>query len=149
MNEPSMQSSEDIRHQAIENRVSQHPAAVDEASVELWELVAVRLTVLIGEGGFFPLYSRSVYLTRQRFLWLAPSTLSIKQTDRQQPFGSLKDSLYAQLQLESNGEALAGSTALFITFFDLLAGLIGEALTLNLLQAAWNNDVPEKADKEI
>ena len=149
MNESSMLNPEDVRHQAIENRVTQHPAAVDEASVELWELVAVRLTVLIGEGGFLPLYGRSVYLTRQRFFWLAPPTLSIKQTGSRQRFGSLKDSLYTQMQLENNGEALAGSTALFITFFDLLAGLIGETLTLNLLQTAWNTDVPEKADKEI
>lgn len=145
-----MQSLDFLRHQAIENKLSQHQGTVDEAALVLWELVATQLAVLIGEGGFLPLYSRSIYLTRQRFSWLtAPPVAQVIRAGNQQRFDSLQASLQAQLQLENGGQALAGSTALFITFFDLLAGLIGEALTQGLLQAAWETDAPEKADKEI
>jgi len=35
-----------------------------------------------------------------------------------------------------------------ITFTDILASLIGEALTTSILRSAWGNDAPDQTDKD-
>jgi len=131
-----MQNAAELRKQWIEKVVLQHPALVDVAATQLWEALAIRLVALIGEGGFLALYRRSVYITRSRFAWLA---LPAPQAGRQQIFSALCSDLHTQLQSPQGSEqAPTASVALFHNFSDILAGLIGEAMTLDLLQAAWS-----------
>ena len=124
-----------LRHELIEMVISQHPAAPDDAACLLWNAVAEHLVVLIGEEGFLSLYRRSIFLTRQHFVWL---TLEGAQTDRMQNFSALQNDLHRQLHSGKGRQALVASIALFCNFSDVLAGLIGEALTSGLLQAAWS-----------
>jgi hypothetical protein len=72
-----------------------------------------------------------------RFDWLDASHASSTADELLQ---ALKD----QLAAVGPGQAEEANTALLTTFTKLLSGLIGEALTVRLLNAAWSG-VPENA----
>ncbi len=60
-------------------------------------------------------------------------------------FAALKSSLESQDLAQAN----EASIALLITFIDILATLIGELLTTNILQSAWGDDAVDGAAKEL
>jgi hypothetical protein len=103
--------------------------------------MATEIISIVGEGGFDSLYARSVFLTQSTFPWLAASSLS-PQTD--QRFAELKMSLEGQ----SPAQASEANSLLLINFTDILAALIGEELTTNILRLAWGNDASNSVGKE-
>ncbi len=111
----------------------------------LWNSLAVELTQIIGDRGFQSLYARSVYLANKSFPWLTP-VLPAQETAVR--FGILKTSLIAQSGIDATQVGLA-SAALLTTFIDILAVLIGEALTTGILRSAWGGDVMDIAEKEL
>lgn len=136
-----------LRHQIIDGVMAQRTEA--DAAIDLWEQMATQLIALVGEGGFNSLYARSVFLTRLTFPWLAAGALP-PQAD--QPFAGLKTSLEGHTPAQA-GEA---NRLLLITFTDILASLIGEQLTNNILRMAWGieallgkheNNVADSTDK--
>lgn len=99
--------------------------------IEPWKQLAVHLCPLIGDSGFVALYRRAVRMIELRFAWMAPDEST-----------TVDESLAAlRTQLESADPAMVGeaNAALLHTFTQLLSGLIGEALTIRLLNAAWNS----------
>ena len=118
------------------------PEAVVDVNIHLWERLAVELISIIGEDGFQSLFVRSVHLNGVAFPWLLLSHSSQQSHAR---FAGLKISLESR---EIN-ETVAASTALFITFIDILALLIGEFLTTRILRSAWGDDTLDIAVKEI
>lgn len=120
--------------------------AVAAAAVSTWSRVISHLTPVIGVGGVDALYKRSLHLTHASFPWLAQSMQpagDATQSDR-----SLMD-LRANLEARATAEAAAASSALLVTFVELLAGLIGESLTARLLRPAWALDGRNESDQEI
>lgn len=96
-----------------------------------WKQLASHLSPLIGESGFAALYRRAVRLVSAEHDWLhAPQASSSAD--------ELLSALRSQLGAEDERQAKAANIALLATFTKLLAGLIGEALTIRLLHAAWN-----------
>jgi len=90
------------------------------------------LSPIIGRRGVDALYKRSLYLAALAYPWLAMAR------DGAQEFmdpATLKLTLSAQ----SPTSAAAGGGALFQTFQDLLASLVGSSLTERLLHPVWNN----------
>jgi hypothetical protein len=84
------------------------------------------LRPVIGPTGFDALYSRCVYLAGLDHPWL---------TDAREPLQTPVDlgALLPVLARQTSADAAAGGVALLQTFNDLLATLIGRALSLHLL----------------
>ena len=97
--------------------------------LQQWQQLAVQLSPLIGESGFCALYGRAARLASARFGWLVPVHAG-KSID------ALLDALRALFTAAGHAEATLANEAILNTFTKLLAGLIGEALTMQLLDAA-------------
>ena len=116
-----METSDLLRHQKIKTLTVQHPENVADTAINLWEPMAAQIISIVGEGGFNSLYERSLFLTRSTFPWLE-TDIRLSQIDNR--FAELK------MNLEGQTPALAGeaNSLLLITFTDILASLIGEAV---------------------
>lgn len=128
----------------IQRAVLQRPDAYLDKTVHLWERLAAELISIIGEGGFDSLYARSIHLSKAAFPWLGHSPASPAQPT---------DSRFAAVKMSLEGrdfaEASQASIHLLTTFIDILALLIGEHLTTNMLRSAWGDDALEPAVKEL
>ncbi|MEO8598976.1 MAG: hypothetical protein ABI656_04015 [bacterium] len=129
-----------MRNQVIKDRMAQQTEKVSDTAVVLWGQIAVHIISIIGEGGFNSLYARSVFLTQSTYPWLADGTLAT-QADHQ--FAELKRCLEIKPE-----EARAANCLLLITFTDILASLIGEQLTSNILRSAWGMEPSNSAVEE-
>ena len=112
------------------------PEAGNDVTIVLWQRLAAELVTLIGEGGFQSLYARSLKLERRDWPWLAADDSMASG------FAGLK----ASLQARPPGQAASASSALLGTLIDLLALLIGEQLTINLLRTAWGSETAGALD---
>lgn len=134
------------RHRAIQSLVAPRAGgSIADISIALWESLASELGLIIGDGGFLPLYLRSVQLSAIRFPSLSLAGEAAASRGEKSRFASLKTSLEAQ----APAEASEGSALLFNTFIDMLARLIGEDLALSILRSAWENTPFELTDKEF
>ena len=126
----------------IKDALSQQPEAVVQTSLRLWELLAPELISIIGEGGFTPLYARSIRLACKQHAWLAQQGVRPSGKER---FTELRNGLQAQDPAHSRQASLD----LFIIFLDLLASLIGEELTTHLLHSAWSKETSKTPAKDF
>ena len=136
-----MQMPDFPRRQLIEAALRQQPGAVVPTTIRLWQQLAPELISIIGEGGFSPLYSRSVRLAGVQHPWL-PKIGMTSAVDLE--FRELQ----ASLQAQDADQAGQGSMALFNIFLDLLGSLIGETLTTHLLHSAWSKEMSELPTKD-
>jgi DNA-binding GntR family transcriptional regulator len=137
-----MQITVHSHRQIIEAALARHPEAVVLVTICLWQRLAPELVSIIGEGGFKPLYARSVRLSCAQYPWLAPAAAAAPGEERFAP-------LQALLQAQDLTQALQGSAALFNIFLDLLASLIGEVLTTHLLSSAWSQGTSATPAKDF
>lgn len=131
-----------LRRQMIDAALTSDPEAVVQTTLRLWSRLAPELIVIIGKGGFKPLYARSVRLTGVRYPWMLQGAAPTLGDQRFAP-------LQAHLEAQEVAQAVQASTALFNTFLDLLASLIGEALTTHLLYSAWRQETSEIPAKDF
>lgn len=115
--------------------------SVAEAASCLWNQAACELALLIGQGGVRAIYARSLHLARSRYPWL-PEPADPTQSDP--PFTELR----VTLERQAAPDALEAGAAFLVTFTDLLATLIGEAVTTGLMNSAWPDRAPSLAAKE-
>ena len=138
-----IETSKLLRQQLVKCLMAQ-PSEEEVAitAIDLWEQMAAQIISIIGEGGFDPLYLRSVSLTQSTYPWLA-AVLLPPQADHR----------FAKLKISFEGhtpeQARAATSLLLITFTDILASLIGEQLTIRLLRSAWGDDPSERPGKEF
>jgi len=137
----SMETAPLPRHQVIESLITLHTDDVVDIAIGLWEKLAIELVGIIGQGGFSSLYARSVFLSQSRFPWLIDSA-SLNKAN--QPLGELRTK-FAGRTFEEISEA---NILLLHTFTDILATLIGEELTSNILRSAWGNPASNQPGKE-
>lgn len=134
------------RHRSIQRLVVPQPGvSVADVSIGLWVRLAAELVLLIGDGGFVPLYIRSVHLSAASFPWLRPISEVAPLASGDSRFSGLKRSLDGQ----EAGEASQASAVLLNTFIDMLARLIGETLTIGILRSAWANTPFDLVDMEF
>lgn len=100
-------------------------------AVRSWRNMAAYLTPVIGDRGMHALFVRSLQLTGPTFPWL----VAAENADADSSFSSLE----ATLARRDTSEAIAATNVLFVTFIELLASLIGESLTEQLLHMAWQD----------
>lgn len=129
------------RHQLIHTLLMRRPEDVPEVTVMLWEKFAAQLITIIGDGGFDSLFIRSLHMCGKQFPWLIPAPDSPKAVWR-------FVELHARLADRDSYGAVLASEALFTTFIDILAMMIGEHLTDSILQSAWGAEVSDTAAKD-
>jgi hypothetical protein len=137
-----MQATEHSRRQLIASALTQHPDNVAQTSARLWRQLAPELISIIGEGGFQPLYARSIRLASRQHPWMAHDGTPLAGNEG---FAELQSCLQAQ----DKAQAMAASLALFTVFLDVLASLIGEELTTHLLHLAWSKETSETPAKDL
>lgn len=131
------------RQQLLLEIMTEHGAHTPPESTQQllrpWRQLAAQLSPLVGESGFCALYLRATRLAATRFDWLA-HTQSCNSIER--ALSALSDA-YAAIAPEA---ARAGNAALLNTFTRLLADLIGEALTVRLLNSASIGEEEQKQE---
>ncbi len=104
---------------------------VMEVAERVFEVLRVRLSLMLGAGGFATLLARTLALARTEFPWLAGVA-----ADKN---GSLTGRLGVAVQEQSPPEAVRGVAELLTRFATLLATFIGADLTNQLLEAVWQD----------
>jgi hypothetical protein len=129
----------------ISGVIARRPGAVGLVSAQLWRELAQQLGAIVGESGFWSLYLRSLHLCGALMPWLAQAL-----PDAALPLAQALhfEALGHTLATQEPTEARHGSVALLATFIDLLASLIGERLTIQILHSAWGDDVVDLTVKE-
>ena len=124
------------------NTGAQDLAPGSNALLQPWRHIALQLCPLIGESGFCALFGRAVHVVGPDHAWIAP----------QQPCRSpeqLLALLDERLASIDAGRAATANDALLRTFTQLLATLIGEALTQRQLASATASaDQPTNAQEQ-
>jgi len=103
-----------------------------DAIVALWREIDLALHPILGHRGVAALYNRSLRLAATAHPVLAggqPDMLAAIDVT----------TLRAALLEQTAAEAAAAGTALFRSFEQLLASLVGPALTAQLLQSVWTH----------
>jgi hypothetical protein len=101
---------------------------VADAIVAIWLDIDQALHPIIGQRGVAALYNRTLHLTAVAYPWLAIDQPAVPAV--MDPSG-LRAALVQQ--------AAAGGNALFQTFHELLASLVGASLTDRLLRSVWTH----------
>ncbi len=133
-----MKATTEARHQLVRTTVASREDTPGEAAVELWGSFRARLSARIGESGFTTMFTRTLLAARA-------TTPTLPQPG--QPtiwFTELRTSLDAL----PKARATEVSSQLFITFTDILAVLLGEAMTVGLLLSAWGSAPASGAFRE-
>ncbi|NOT10408.1 MAG: hypothetical protein HOP23_00995 [Methylococcaceae bacterium] len=130
------------RHLIIKDVIAQLIKNDEDVVMNLWEPLATQIISIVGEGGFNSLFLRTIYLNQATFPWLAVSLLS---TQTNQQLMNLK----MNLDKQAPAQLCEANSVLLITLTDILASLIGEPLTIRILQLAWGVELLTKAGMEF
>lgn len=132
----------DARRKKIIDIVAALPDTDGTAVVEcLFAPLRIEVTSLVSEEGFRSVFERSIFLTSRNFAWLG--------AEQSSPDASPLHGLRAMLAQQTRSEAREASTALLIHFSDLVASLIGERLTIDILRSAWGKDALGSLGEEL
>jgi hypothetical protein len=130
-----------MRREAIRRTLAQragdapNASAIAEATLSAWREVADRLTPVIGVRGVDVLFSRALHVTSATFPWLA---ITGDHEDSTAPLASFR----ARIENCDTAVAAEASNALLVNFTELLATLIGESLTEQLLGSVLSPPPP-------
>jgi hypothetical protein len=122
--------------------VDASPATVADAAVQAWMRASAELGPLIGMEGVRAVYARCLLLAREGFPWLPPAEIA---TSQMKALGDLREALEGR----GPADAYAAITALLFNVADLLDRMIGESLTIHMLDSAWGHVVPNPTNKEL
>jgi hypothetical protein len=125
------------RRELIRRKLAHQPQAdgraVAEIAAQMWGRVVSQVSPVIGDEGVRALYRRSLHLTKVALPRFA-------EFNNEQSLRSFNE-LLPRLEPLDAADVSAFSSALLITFTELLATLIGEGLTTRLTQSAWTEDL--------
>ena len=107
-------------------------AQIADAIFSAWQEIDAALSPILGQQGVAALYKRSLYLTAAAYPWLAGA---FQGAHAAMDLTELK-SIFAQ---QDGNNAAATGGALLQTFHELLASLVGPALTERLLRSVWEH----------
>lgn len=132
----------DARRQKISDIVTALPDTDGAGVVEhLFEPLRIELSSLVSDEGFRSIFERSLFLTSRKFAWLG--------ADQSSQDTSSLSGLRTLLAQQSRSEATEASTALLLNLSDLVASLIGEPLTIDILRSAWGKDALGSLGEEL
>lgn len=96
--------------------------------------ISSQLEPIIGAQGVEVLFNRALYLSSKELTWIEPSVGLDKV--------NLIESITKQLDSVEVHEASQGGYKILVIFTKLLITLIGESLTIRLLQPVWDYRIP-------
>jgi hypothetical protein len=137
-----MESSDLTRYQIIKRLVARHSDQGADAVTDLWRQLTDQVIFIVGEIGFESLYARSVFTTQSTYPWLSESSVAPQPDGR---FGGLK----MTLERQTPTEAREANVLLLKNLTGILASMIGEQLTANILRSAWGDDATDPFDKDF
>lgn len=105
-------------------------ARIADTVLAAWHGIEQSLRPIIGRGGVAALYKRSLQMTLPAHPWLASAA---DEAHTPVDFSSLRTALVQRSEVD----AAAAGAAVLQTFHDLLAALVGAALTERLLRTVW------------
>jgi hypothetical protein len=129
---------------ALARRSGIDPDAIQiaDATIAVWHDMTTSLKSVIGRQGVSALYERSVALTVRAYPWLAISRVGVDHAVD-------LDALQAVIARQSAVDAAKGVSELLETFYDVLVGLIGRALSEQLLASVRENSaLPRPRDPQ-
>jgi hypothetical protein len=141
-----MPGSEDLR-QAIQRELTREAGTDADAKglaaavLRVYGTLAGQLALLIGDGGVRALTARSLHLVQRDFPWLGEAQ---EPDPSEGPFAQVGFSLARQ----EPAVATEAAAAALATLGALLEALIGEALTMRVLRAAWPKAFPDETKQE-
>ena len=130
--------------QLIQCHLAMIPIGKVSGVIALWKKFSDELMSLVGEKGFLVLYSRSLHILQATFPALPNFDAEISPAN-----------WLAELEAALTEKDLVGlnnaNYQLLMTFTDILASLIGEDLTIEILHASWGDTDSKRisANKEI
>lgn len=136
-----MATDDDSPRAIIGQALAREPDAIVNTSIELLELLANALVAIIGEQGFETLLFRSVHRVNLTHPWMMFDP-------RSRPADPEFNLMRRCFEGQDVAEATAASGLLFSTFIDILTRLIGEHLTMLIVNAALGNAGADKVSKE-
>jgi hypothetical protein len=122
---------------------SARTASLADSHVSTWQTIGDVLGPVIGHAGVAALYERARHLNRAPHPWLAR-----RDGDRATSSMDLV-ALKAALGRQDPVEAAAGAEALLQAFREVLAGLIGIALSDLLLRSVWDAHLGRISTEEM
>ena len=135
-----MDTSGLLRHQLIKSLTVSPAENGVTGAISVWEQMTTQIVAIVGVGGFNSLYARSIFLSLPDFPWLASNGATLPADQR---FAALRSCLERQ----PPAVAIEAHIRLLCTFTDILAALIGEALTSSILRSAWGDNASAAAPK--
>ena len=136
-----MATDDDSPRAIIGQALAREPDAIVNTSIELLELLANALAAIIGEQGFETLLFRSVHRVNLDYPWMMFDPRS-RPADPE--FNLMRRCFEGQDLTAATG----ASSLLFSTFIDILTRLIGEHLTMLIVNAALGHAGADKVSKE-
>jgi hypothetical protein len=136
-----MATDDDSPRAIIGRALARDPDGIVNTSIDVLERLASGLIGIIGEQGFETLLFRSIHRVNLEFPWMICDP-RVRPADPE--FNALRRCLEGQDVAQATG----ASTLLFNTFIDILSLLIGEHLTMLILNAALDRAGMEKISKE-
>ena len=112
------------------------------AAGRLLDALSQRLADVIGPAGVQSILLRTVKLGKSEFAFLDERIVPADSRD------SLAEPLRAALQEREPDVIRKVSVTLFATFLGLLANVIGDRLTWNLLQQSWPDTLLPRTDRQ-
>lgn len=114
-----------------------------DAAVTLWRDIDTALAPIIGTRGLAALQGRSLYLASYEFGWL-------KELQDHRVRTEIEYDLPRRIFMtQPMSESQAAATAMFLSFHDLLASMVGPSLTARLLDAIWDNPIGGEAAQDV
>ncbi|MGZ5033187.1 MAG: hypothetical protein ACXWAC_08310 [Usitatibacter sp.] len=118
------------------------PRAVADAAVQAWIRAVSELAPVIGTEGVRALYGRCMALARSNYAWLPPGDFAVSQV---KALANLRECLEGRKPTD----AIDATTDSLVFLTELLGTMIGEALTMRLLNSAWGHDIPDQTKQEL
>jgi hypothetical protein len=139
---PTMDNYDLLRHRLIKTLTAKNNVITADTAIILCEQLATKIISLVGESGFKSLYVRSIFLITPKFSWLyaynPKSEINNQFTELKLCFSKL-----------TPNQLIEVNNVLLITLTDILASLIGEPLTTNILYMAWGDAASDIVTKEF
>jgi hypothetical protein len=115
---------------------------VARRAISIWQDIAAAFSPIVGQRGVAALIRRALSISLVQFPWLSVALTEPPTADE---FAGLRSALANQ----TGADAARANAALLRNFFDLLANLIGAALTERLLREALEHTSSDTAPQEI
>ena len=133
---------EDIIKQALSQRCgdASEPGQTADATIAVLRLLHGELALVVGAQASAALVAHAVHRTRTRVEWTAPPAAG--------PSDTLLKALRDDLAARTSAECLFAGETLIFALVDHLISLIGEPLTLRMLNSAWSTHGADQSSQE-